>query len=146
MYQVSNAMTSSFVSVSPETSVSDAIDLLVDRDISGMPVVESDGTLVGLITQFQLLEVLYDPQLRNSCVRDFMSRNLITVNETDLLSIAANLMILHRIRRLPVLRDGQLVGIVSRGDLLRYFRQSGDSIQEWFDRLREWTDAKPAAV
>jgi CBS domain-containing protein len=144
MYQVSNAMTREFVSVAPHTSVSEAIDLLLDHDISGMPVVDAGGKLVGLITQFQLLEVLYDPDLRNSCVQDFMSRELITINESDLLSLAANLLILHRIRRLPVLNNGQLVGIVSRGDLLRYFRQSGDSIQAWFDRLREWNE--PVAV
>lgn len=146
MYEVKDAMTREFLSISPDASVHDAIELLLDRNISGVPVLDGAGRIVGMITQFQLLEVLYDPNVENKRVYDFMTKRLITIGEGDMLARAAGLMVLHRIRRLPVLREGELVGIISRGDLLRYFRKTGQIFSHACEDLRSLQETPAEAL
>jgi CBS domain-containing protein len=136
MYQVKDAMSNTVISVQPEVTVETAIGILLEYGVSGAPVIDGEGNLCGIITQFQLLEVIYDPQIKTGRVRDFMTRQVLTVEEDDLLGLAANHFIVHRIRRLPVVRGDQVVGIISRSDLLRYFTRTGEQIGEFFDQLR----------
>jgi CBS domain-containing protein len=148
MYQVKNAMHREVVSIHPEASVEEAIDLLLEHNISGAPVLDKLGQLCGIITQFQLLEVVYDPEIRNGKVRDFMTRNVLTIDEEALLGTAVSLFVMHRIRRLPVVRSGRVVGVISRGDLLRYFSKSGEQIDSFFNKLKTASDtlATPAVA
>src|SRR5437762_9359348 len=110
MYQVKDAMTRHVVSTRPEATIEEAIHLLLDNKVSGAPVLDEKGQLVGVISQFQLLEVMYDPKLKDSLVRDFMTRTVVTIEENALLGCAANLFVVHRIHRLPVLRGKTIVG------------------------------------
>lgn len=146
MYQVKDAMSQRILSISPEATVHEAIELLLDRDVSGVPVVDQAGELVGMITQFQLLEVMFDPAIEEKRVSDFMTTRLVTVSDDEMLARAASLMVTHRIRRLPVTRNGRLCGVVSRGDLLRYFRRSSQSIAELFQNLRQVTEQEVATA
>lgn len=146
MYQVKNAMHSEVVSIQPEASVEEAIELLLDHGISGAPVLDEAGDLCGIITQFQLLEVMYDPQIRNGKVCDFMTRNVLTIDENATLSTAVSLFVMHRIRRLPVVRQGKVVGVISRSDLLRYFVRSGEQIDSFFTKLKKASDFAAAPV
>ena len=136
MYQVKDAMSQTVISVPPEATVETAIGVLLEYGVSGAPVIDGKGSLCGIITQFQLLEVIYDPEIKTGRVRDFMTRDVLTVEEDDLLGTAANHFIVHRIRRLPVVRGNQVIGIISRSDLLRYFSRTGERIDEFFDQLR----------
>jgi CBS domain-containing protein len=149
MYQVKNAMHSEVVSIRPEATVEEAIELLLNHSISGAPVIDDAGRLCGIISQFQLLEVMYDPQVKTSRVRDFMTRNVLTVEEDSLLGSAVNLFVVHRIRRLPVVRQGKVVGVISRSDLLRYFVNTGEQIETFFANLKKapgFADAPVAAL
>lgn len=148
MYQVKNAMHREVVSIHPEASVEEAIEMLLEHNISGAPVLDKAGQLCGIITQFQLLEVMYDPEIRNGKVRDFMTRNVLTIDDEALLGTAVNLFVMHRIRRLPVLRNGRVVGVISRSDLLRYFVKSGEQIDSFFNKLKSASDtvATPAVA
>jgi len=83
-----------------------------------------------------LLEVVYDPEIKHARVGDLMTKDVMTVEDTALLAVAVNLLVVHRIRRLPVLRNGSLVGVISRGDLLRYFVKTGERLEAFFSRLR----------
>lgn len=136
MYQVKDAMNREIVSIRPEATVEDAIHLLLDHDISGAPVLDERGKLRGIITQFQLMEVLYDPNVKNAKIQEYMTRDVFTIEEDALLGTAANLFIVHRIRRIPVLRNGMVVGIISRRDLLRYFAETGEEIEAFFSKLK----------
>src|SRR2546425_446553 len=119
MYTAQDAMTKDVVTVSPEATVEETIRLLIDHRISGAPVLDNEGTLIGIVTEFQLLEVTYDPRLRGRRVKDFMTKAPITVAPFALLSEVVNLFVLHRIRRLPVVENKRLVGIIARRDVLR---------------------------
>ena len=92
------------------------------REISGLPVTDEDGHLVGIITEFALLAMVYDQQVKNHTVEQHMTRELITVEADDPISRVADLCIVHRVRRLPVMKNGRLVGLIARRDVLKALR------------------------
>jgi CBS domain-containing protein len=112
-------MTSDIVTVRPDASIEDAIELLLAQQISGLPVTEDDGRLVGVITEFALLAVAYDRRVKNHRVSQHMTRDVITVDINDPVSRIADLCIVHRVRRVPVMKDGRLAGVIARRDVLR---------------------------
>jgi CBS domain-containing protein len=112
-------MTSELVTVRPESSIEEAIELLLAEKISGLPVVDDDGQLVGLVTEFALLAVAYDRRITNHTVAQYMTRELITVEADEPVSRVADLCIVHRVRRVPVMKDGRLVGLIARRDVLQ---------------------------
>ncbi|MBI3466383.1 MAG: CBS domain-containing protein [Planctomycetes bacterium] len=146
MYQAKDAMTTDVVTISPDATIEEAMRLLINQRISGAPVVDRNGKLVGIISEYQLLEVVYDPELKAQHVSDFMTRNVITVDPEALLASVANMFVLHRIRRLPVVQSGRLIGVIARRDLLQYIIESGAPIQNFFDELRSFTKPEPAAT
>jgi CBS domain-containing protein len=112
-------MTANLVTVGPEASIEEAIELLLNEQISGLPVLDRAGGLVGVITEFALLAVAYDQRVKNQSVHEHMTTEVITVDVDDPISRVADLCIVHRVRRLPVMKDGRLVGIIARRDVLR---------------------------
>jgi len=112
-------MTTEIVTSRPNVSIEAAIDTLLSEEISGLPVVDDDGRLVGVISEFALLAVAYDRRVKNHTVSQHMTRDIFSVDIDDPISRVADLCIVHRVRRLPVLKDGRLVGIISRRDVLR---------------------------
>lgn len=116
-------MTTSVISVQEDTPVREACVLLLKHGITGMPVVNEKGQIVGVITEFGLIESLFNPKILDNPVGNFMTRDVLTVDENEPLSHVATLFLLHRVRRLPVVRnrdmDGRIVGVISRRDLIR---------------------------
>lgn len=115
---VRHAMTPSPQTVTPEMNAGDAAGLMRSEDIGVLPVVE-DGKLVGLVTDRDLvLRVLaerMDPM--EAKVGDILTRSPVTVTPDMKLSEARDLMEEHKIRRLPVMKGDELVGILSLGDV-----------------------------
>jgi CBS domain-containing protein len=126
MLTASDIMTESLVTISPDASITEAIDLLIGKAISGLPVVDSQGHLIGVITEFAMLAMVYDHEVRNQTVGQHMTREVITVNVDDPISRIADLCIVHRVRRLPVMRDGKLVGLIARRDVLTALYQDSE--------------------
>jgi CBS domain-containing protein len=135
MYTAEQVMQRNVVSILPTATVEQAIRLLRNLDISGAPVVDEDGVLVGIISEFALLEIVYDPNIRNAPVAHFMTRDVLTVSEDALLSDVAGIFIRHRVRRVPVVQDGRLVGVVSRSDLLNYVLGAGDELRSFLEGI-----------
>jgi CBS domain-containing protein len=119
MLTAADIMNPELVTVRPDASIESAIELLLSEHISGLPVVDGEGRLVGVITEFALLAVAYDRRVKNHTVSQHMTHELITVEHDDPVSRVADLCIVHRVRRVPVMRDGRLVGIIARRDVLR---------------------------
>jgi CBS domain-containing protein len=160
--KASDVMSRNVVSARPDMPVAAAIGLMLDKGISGLPVVESDGSVVGILTEGDLLrrsetdtqkrrprwlELLLGPgRLASEYVRthgrlvgELMTREVVAVTEETPLDEVVRLMEENRIKRLPVRRGDTLVGIVSRADLLRALRQSIASVPavEGDDAIRE---------
>ena len=139
-------MTTAVITVGPDTPVQDLAKLLSDRAISGAPVVDANGRLVGIVSEGDLLHraetgterrterrrsrwldsLAGDRDLARDYIKshagkvaDIMTRKVITVEETAALADVANLLETNKIKRVPVLRAGKLVGIVSRANLVR---------------------------
>jgi len=117
------------VALSRETTVGRAIDVLTERQISGLPVVDADGHVLGVVTEYALLAIAYDAGVAADPVCQHMTKGAICVECDDPLTRVADLFILHRIRRVLVMQEGRLVGIISRRDLLRAARKSGGTIR-----------------
>lgn len=112
------------VTFPPDLEVTRAVTRLIRANISGAPVVDETGRLVGMFTAKDgfkaVLHASYHHEL-GGCVADFMASPVVTL-EADLAIVAAAERFLHSpYRRFPVMRDDALVGIVSRLDLLRAF-------------------------
>ena len=141
MYLARDVMTTDVFKLRADATVGDAMAELVDRGISGAPVVdgrdfgENGGKLVGIISEYQLLEAIYVPQFKNCPIRDVMSSEVITVTSGALLSDVANLMMMHRIRRIPVVRGREVVGLIARRDLLRYVISAGETLETFLNEL-----------
>lgn len=119
MLTAEQIMTTGVITVGPEATIRDAIELLLRKHISGLPVVDDRGALVGMITEYALLAMVYDRNVMHERVGTFMTRQLVSVEHDTPITEVASQFILHRVRRLPVTRGGRLVGLVSRVDVLR---------------------------
>ncbi len=117
-------MTEDVVTIGPESSIQDAIELLLLQRISGMPVTDPEGQLIGIVTEFALLAIAYDERIRNDTVAQHMTTDLFTVDADDPINKVADLCITHRVRRVPVVRAGRLVGLISRRDVLKAMYES----------------------
>ncbi len=112
-------MTPNVVTVSPEATIHEAITMLLDKGISGLPVVDDSGSLVGILTEYALLAMAYDKAVTCQTVAEHMTREVISVDAQETVNHVADLFIVQRVRRLPVTDGGKLVGLVSRVDVLR---------------------------
>ncbi len=112
-------MTTDVITVTLHTKLDETVRLLLEHGISGVPVVDDEKNIVGIISEFALLSLAYEPSASDECVVNYMSRRVITVEENTLISDVADLFIQNRVRRVPVTINDGLCGIISRRDLLR---------------------------
>lgn len=117
LFAADDIMTADVVSVSPDTTVEQVIDLFEHYGVSGLPVVDDENRLLGMITEYDLLRSIRTLEMVGIAA-DFMTRNVITVEHHASLVDVINTLLSSRVRRVPVINDGKLVGVVSRRDLL----------------------------
>jgi len=116
-------MTSRIVTLVPEMDLLDAMRLLAEHRISGAPVIDTEGNLVGMLTERDCLRTVVVAGYHGECccgaVAAFMSTDVQSVDaDTSLLDIA-DLFVKHKFRSYPVLKDSRLLGVISRQDLIR---------------------------
>ena len=142
-----DVMVRDVITVSPDDDVADAVQLLADYDVSALPVVDDDENVVGVISEADLLhrEEIGTEKHRpwwleavtpastlaeefakshGRRVAEIMSTDLVSASEDTTLGEIATLLERHRIKRVPILRSGKLVGIVSRSNLIQALASS----------------------
>ena len=119
--QVSEVMNRNVVSIDPGESVALAARLLSRHNVGSLPVCGTGGRLLGIVTDRDIVLRCVAPEEdpRDIPVRSVMTRNPSFLLPEDDIRQAAQLMSLHQVRRLPVAREGKLVGMLSLGDLAR---------------------------
>lgn len=107
-------------SIPPDLSVFDALSVLADKNIGALVVV-SDGALVGIVSERDYARkiVLADKSSRDTLVSEIMTSDPVTVTTTDTVAACMGLMTDNRFRHLPVVEDGELLGVISIGDVVR---------------------------
>lgn len=178
--KVANFMTHRVVTVAPDTSILDAAKLMLEHKISGLPVVDSAGQVVGIVSEHDLLrrrrnhdgsegphwlQLMIEKtglggesaRFHEGKVEEVMTPNPVTISATASLGQACRVIEDLGIKRLPVVQNGKLVGIIARADLVRALAQNIErataatardvSIDErlsqlerqmWRDRARGW--------
>jgi CBS domain-containing protein len=147
MMTVRDVMTTNVVTVQPTDSLKDVAQLLVERRISGVPVVDRDGLVLGIVSEADFLIKQEGPEglrrgmldrifgespalraahakLAARTAEELMTSPAITIEAHRPVSEAARMITLYRVNRLPVVDDGRIVGIVTRADLVRAFARS----------------------
>jgi CBS domain-containing protein len=114
-------MTSEVVSTTADAAIWTVARQLIEHGYGGMPVLGPDGALIGMLSGFDVISK------DGATVGEIMSRGVVWANPDDSLEDVVQLMGLHGIRRVPVCRDGALIGIVSRSDLLRHYTNKHES-------------------
>jgi len=117
-------MTEDVVTIGPEASIQEAIELLLLQHISGLPVTDEEGQLIGIVTEFALLAIAYDDKIRGETVAQHMTTELLTVGPNDSINKVADLCLAHRVRRVPVAENGRLLGLISRRDVLKALHEA----------------------
>jgi CBS-domain-containing membrane protein len=154
-----DVMTTNVITVDPDASVQAVAALLSERGISGVPVVDSERRVIGVVSEGDLLHrvetgterrpdrrtgrrrswwldtVGRDQELARDyvkahgrTVKDIMTRDVVSVSDTTELAYIAHLLETKRIKRVPVVKDGKLVGIVSRANLVRALAAAGSQL------------------
>jgi len=119
MLTARDIMTENVVTIRPTDSVRSAIERLLSEQISGLPVVDDKGKLVGIVTEFALLATAYDTTVTRESVAQHMTTEVLTFEANDPIRKVADLFIVHRVRRAPVMDKGRIVGLISRRDVLK---------------------------
>ncbi len=138
--QIRDVMTANPATLSPDDSIQSAARLMRDEDTGAVPVVEN-GRVVGMVTDRDIVvRAVADGGQVSSPVRDILTTNLVSVTSDSSTGDAAELMAEHQIRRLPVVDNGALVGIVSIGDIAvkeGKDKRSGDTLQSISEGVKE---------
>ena len=121
-------MTSKVCTIRPEASAQEIAQLLYRERISGAPVVDGEGRIIGIVTEADIISKVNREGL---CVGDIMSHEVIAVEEETPVGEIATLLTERKIKRVPVVSDGKLVGIVSRADIVHAVAQGHLIIRPW---------------
>ena len=105
-------MTRDVITVSPTATIKNLAMTLIKNQISGAPVAGRNGKIIGVVSEADIVAK------KGKDVKTIMSKNIISVTEDTAVEAIAKLMTTHRIKRLPVMRGAEVVGIVSRADIV----------------------------
>jgi len=121
---VADYMATKLITLTPDQSMQEAMDLLLKNKISGAPVVDATGKLIGVISEGDCLKEIVKGKYNNTpsipaTVKDYMAAEIISISPDKNIFEAANTFLRLRFRRFPVIQDGKLVGQISQRDIMR---------------------------
>jgi len=123
-----DVMKCGLLTVEKETSLHEAADVLSSRRVTGLPVVDDGMFLQGIVSEKDILQTLFDPNTTACLVNDIMTEEVVSFSHTDSISDICQCLINNEFRRVPILSDGRLVGIVSRSDIMMYILKNNSAV------------------
>ena len=125
---VANYMATNLVTFSPSQGINEAIDIMLEKKISGGPVLDENGALVGILSERDCLKNMVDAAYLNypsgkGIVGEYMSTDIKTIDISKDVLDAANMFLAGTVRRFPVVENGKLKGQISRRDIMRAARE-----------------------
>lgn len=156
MLDAASIMTRSVVTAHPTDTVARVARMLAEHGISAVPVCDDNGALLGMVSEGDLMRPFVDTAVKRRAwwlalladgndlapeflnyvrldrhqIGDLMTKPVITATESTQVTELAEQMVRHRIKRLPIVRDGKLIGLVSRADVIRAIAQSPGAVVE----------------
>ena len=136
MIPVKEVMNRNVITFREDTPIDEIASTLVSKRITGAPVVSTEGHVVGIVSETDVFSK------KGKVARDIMSQRVISVTEETGIDEAARLLIGERIRRVPVIRGGKMVGLLSRSDVLDFFAKTRWTCKVcgWWERSLEKPD------
>ncbi|HUT29522.1 MAG TPA: CBS domain-containing protein [Sedimentisphaerales bacterium] len=120
MISLDKIMTRDVVVIEPTADIYDAIRMMSDGNITGLPVVDEDGKLVGVVTERDVMKRLLTTQSTEGQVQDCMTTDVVSFDVNDGFLDVISTLVEKRFRRVPIESEGRLAGIVSRSDIISY--------------------------
>ncbi len=125
MLRARDVMSRNVISVKKDAPIFEAVKLLVENNVSGLPVVEDDMTLAGILSEKDAVDLFYEGErAENKTVSDYMTYPAVYFEDNNALLNICNFLVKNIFRRVPVTSDGKLVGIISIQDILNSVLES----------------------
>ena len=119
MLKAKDIMSKNVVSVKTDTPIFEAVKILVEQNISGLPVVEENMTLAGILSEKDVVDLFYESEkAEKETVNDYMTDPAVYFDDNNALVNICNFLIKNIFRRVPITSDDKLVGIISIKDVL----------------------------
>lgn len=120
MLKAKDVMTKIVITISPEATLADVVELLDAKGITGVPVVDTDEKVIGIITEKDILNYAFEyvANLQSTKVKEAMTKKVVSFTSDTGIDKISLCFSKSDIRRVPIIDEGKLVGIVSRKDLL----------------------------
>jgi CBS domain-containing protein len=128
--QAKDIMTKNVVVLKADAKIFETIDVLVGNKISGAPVVNAEGKIIGIVSEKDLLialDFLGEKKAAMAQVHEFMTRDVILLSEETSIKEISQTLVRENIKRIPIVKNEQVVGIVARRDILRAIREQTKS-------------------
>jgi len=121
MFKIEDIMTKEVITVNNDTPIQEAIKIIVEHNITGLPVVNNKMQLVGIISEKDVLSLLYNIGARTGKVEEFMSSSIVSFDIEDSLVDVCDCLIKHHFRRVPIVSGPKkkLVGIITRKNIVQ---------------------------
>jgi len=121
MFKIEDIMTKDVITVNKETSIQEAIRIIAENNITGLPVVNNKMQLVGILSEKDVLSLLYNLGTRTGRVEDYMTRAVVSFDIEDSLVDVCDCLVKHNFRRVPIVSGPKkkLVGIITRKNIVQ---------------------------
>jgi len=132
MFTIENIMTKDVITVKKDTSIQETIRIMIENNITGLPVVDKRMQLVGIISEKDIMILLYNVGSRTGRVEDFMTRNVVCFEPEDSLAEVCECLLKNHFRRVPIVTGPKkkLVGIITRKNIVRNFFECQDFFRD----------------
>jgi len=127
--EVEEIMETNVVTVKCTDSFEDAIETMFEEGVGGCPIIDENDIVVGIITERDVLRYLGEHKALDGQISDFMTKKVVTIKPKDSIEYAMKTMIKKKFRRLPVIENGILIGLITVREILRYFGM-GEAFRE----------------